>query len=407
MQVTTYTNPLRAATNESMMLEKYVELVKGENWHEPFVRWSFITYVSALLQRKVFLRLGTDYEYPTIYTMFVAPSAAKKTSAAKAPKELFYKYQQNRPVIAADMMTPAAWCLELKDAEDKQGKIDNQAPLYIMSKEFSTVLRDIGGGSPLDLLLSFYDSRAPGEVFRKRTVGGGVLDILNPAVTILGCTTPDGLYDSEIMKSGSTGFVSRFIIVAHPHHVDGSFNRPKINEQTCLEFAALLDEIADLRGEMHLTAEALSFAEYVFNDTNDRLRRGVKNKYYEEYYGRKLTQVYKLGMIFACLRKSKVVELADMKKGFDMLTETEKTFGYMFAPRVIQNDPNLAQKITQAIVSKGALTKPELIREINQTGIQPVGAYFEEVLASMKADNIAEQTAGDGEVFYGIKKEEP
>jgi len=381
---------------ENTLLDRYVQLVKGENWHEPFVRWSFIAYLSSLMGRKVYMRMGTDYEYPTIYVILVGPPSSKKTSTAKAPKELFYRHQQNRQIIAADVMTPAAWIEELKDAEDKIGKADLHSPLYIMSKEFSTVLRDIGGGSPLDLLLSFYDSRAPGEVFRKRTIGSGVVEVLNPAVTILGCTTPDGLRDSGILRAGNTGFISRFIVVAHRKHVNGSFRRPSISDRECNLMAMELDEIANIRGEMLMDESAIEEAGKIYEEINAK-QQDVLSNAASEYFGRKLTQIYKVSMIFAALRKSRVIVRSDIVKAYDEITALEPTMSYMLKPQTQFQDPDLPSKITEALETYSApISEGELLHFLNRQGVISKDDFYDGILRSMLESDIIRVTIQNG-----------
>jgi len=384
------------------LIDRYIDLVKGENWHEPFVRWSFITYLSSLIGRKLYLRMGTDYEYPTIYVILVGPPSSKKTSTAKAPKELFYRHQINKQVIAADVMTPAAWIDELKDAEDKIGKVDMHSPLYIMSKEFSTVLRDIGGGSPLDLLLSFYDSRAPGEVFRKRTISAGVVEVLNPAVTILGCTTPDGLKDSGILNAGNTGFISRFICVAHPKHVDGAFKRPLIPEKVCNLMAMELDEIAGMRGEMLLDPAAEEEAGKIYNEINE-IQREPQTNARSEYFGRKLTQVYKVSMIFAAIRKSRVICREDIQRAYTYLTALEPTMSYMLKPQIIVQDAELSNRIGTALAAVDrAITESELLKILNKTSVVPYNDYYISVMNSLSSSGMIIREIQNGHVMLKL-----
>lgn len=386
------------------VLEQYVELVKGENWHDAFVRWSFLAYASACLGRRVYLRNGTDYEYPTIYVMFVGPPSAKKTSTAKAPVELFHPLQQNKPFIAADVMTPAAWIQELKEAEERIGTVDEHAPIYILSKEFSSILRDIGGGSPLDLLLSFFDSRAPGQIFRKRTVSSGVVEIKNPAVTVLGCTTPAGLYDSEIMRAGSTGFISRFIIVAHPRFVRGSFNRPDVSLNARLDFAKFFDELCTMRGEIMMDQGATDFARGVYEEINAAYEKKDLPTYIEEYYGRKLTQVYKVGMIFACMRKSRVINRQDLEQAYDIITKTEENFSYMFTKRVSYQDEAILARINDTFARKGSvLTEGQFFSGLNKDSVIPMSHELSSVLESAIRSGDLERVEVDGKIVY-IKK---
>lgn len=391
---------------EGALLEDYVKFVSSECWYEPFVRWSFLAYASANLARKVYVREGTDYEYPTIYVLFVGPPSAKKSSTAKAPVELFFNYQNSPPHLAPDVMTPAAWFLELNDAKEKEGKLDQQSPMFILSKEVSNILRDIGGGSPLDILLSFFDSRAPGVNFTKRIASMSDPIVLpNPAVTFLGCTTPDGLRYSEVLAAGNTGFISRFITVCMPRFVKGTFRRPALDKNISVEFAAYFDRLAGMRGEMHFTEEAMSLREQIWEECNKKQENPMITQIQEEYWGRKHTQVNKVAMIFACLRHSMQISADDVRKAYDMVTATEQNHAYILPKPVDLKNERLASAFVSCLGRfKDGISEKELREYLTKDEVRPMDTNFEHILnATLISEGVCTELR-DG-VQYFVKKE--
>ncbi len=383
------------------MLERWRDLVRAEQWYAPFVDWSFLAYVSACAARRVWLVRGSDYEYPTVYVMFVGAPSSKKTSAAKAPLDLIGKLQKHRPFVAADVLTPAAWILEMQDSAAALEEDPPQAPLFVLGREFSTVLRDIGGGSPLDLLLSLYDGRATGATFKKRTISGGIVELPNPAVTVLGCTTIDGLAHSRILDAGFTGFISRFITVYCGVPVPGVFDRQPQNVAACVELAGALDRISLLKGPMHLSAGALDCLRQAWEVASEEAKRADLPTWREEYLGRKLTQITKVAMLFALMRFSMQLEAADVEQAQALIEATESGLSRVYARRVSYKDAAIESRVLDAFARGGPVqTEREFLKNLSRNAIVPMDSDLVNVLDALeRSGDITVTRATNGKTF--------
>jgi len=325
--------------SEISLLSQYVELVKREKWDEDFVRWSFIAFLGALLGRRVFAKSGMEYEYPTLYIMFVGPPASKKSSVAKAPVSIFSKLLHHELNLSPDIMTPAAWLVSLLKYSD--GSTDKlQTPIFMLVKEFITILRDIGGGSPLDLLLALYDTRLPGEPFEKHTISGGHITIPNPAVTVLGCTTRDALMETKLLQVGNTGFLSRFLPVFRDTSVRGVYKRPELDTILVNKMLPRLQWIASLRGEVKIHPSADKVLEEKFDLIAEETE--TENRLFEsEFLARKFPHVVKVSMILALSKGRMEILPQDVEEAYAMVSDLKRSVMNLFPTKDFNMLPRL------------------------------------------------------------------
>lgn len=236
-------------------------------------------------------------------------------------------------------MTPAAWLVSLmKFSEESSDK--NQTPIFMLVKEFITILRDIGGGSPLDLLLALYDSRYPGEAFEKHTISGGHISIPNPAVTVLGCTTRDALFESKLLQVGNTGFLSRFLVVFRDTSVKGVYRRPALDMIAVNKMHARLQWIAKLGGEIKVSSEAESVLEQKFEDIAAETELECR-LFESEFLARKFSHVMKVGMLLALARGRTLILPRDVEHAYTMVSDLKKSVMNLFPTKDFDILPKL------------------------------------------------------------------
>lgn len=341
---------LDTGKGEISLLDQYVELVREEKWDAEYVKWSFLAFLAALVGRRVWVKRGIEYEYPSLYIMFVGPPASKKTSTAKAPVSIFAPLLDHTLNLSPDLMTPAAWLVSLMNFS-KESNDKNQTPIFMLVKEFITILRDIGGGSPLDLLLALYDSRHPGEPFEKHTISGGHISIPNPAVTVLGCTTRDALFESKLLQVGNTGFLSRFLVVFRDTSVKGVYRRPALDMIAVNKMHARLNWIAKLGGEIKVSREAESVLEQKFEDI--AMETELECRLFEsEFLARKFSHVMKVGMLLALAHGRTEITSKDVEHAYAMVSDLKKSVMNLFPtkdfdilPKLIGNREQVELKV--------------------------------------------------------------
>lgn len=365
------------------LLDKYADLVKEYGWDDRFVRFSFMAVVGALLSRNVWLyNNALGYVYPTMYILFVGPPACKKTSCADFAVREFYKQVHDHPPLGAKRMTPAALIKQLKDSAAEQGDEPYCSPLFVFAGEFGVFFKDIGGGSVTDLLLSMYDPTEPGGKWENYTVKDGKVELVNPGLTILGCTTPKEVQDSRFSQTGGLGLTSRFIIVTVPHFVAGCEDFPPINQTRKYEIRGELERISEISGPFEWTEEA--------REENRKIKREVDKFHMENpgtslrsnYMARKQHQVQKLAICFSAMRDSKkIITRQDMLEARKLIEMTEDTMLEAFGMNIEYRDKGLSTKIMDKIPERGKISEQDLLKQFaNDSQAVPTGKEYEDAV---------------------------
>lgn len=228
-------------------LDLYMEYAKNNEAQEQFHWWTAITILGAALRRQVFFSKGYYRVYPFLWTLIVAPSGLKKTTALSIGYNILSKLEHVR--IIADKATPEALIQTL--AEKQNGRIESQGLIY--APELSSFLdRRQHNDGLVQLLLRLYD--AP-DTWMYETKGGGKTLLKNVGVSFLGATANDLLYECIPALALKSGFLARFVCVVGKGIPDAV---PFPWKDSALENKVLqgLYELSLLEGKMELRAKA-------------------------------------------------------------------------------------------------------------------------------------------------------
>lgn len=301
-------------------VKAHIDFTNGREGDPLYHKWAAMSCVSAALERRVWLDRGNagGLFYPNMYVFLIGPSANGKTYAAELAVDhvkRIKKLSGGRSSICftADKLTPAVLAEQLGEAQQpfnhKSASII-QSPLFAFSGELAVYLNDIGGGSLIPDLLRYYD---PGggpdmNIFRKRTVSKGTIEIKNPSVVLLGCTVPDHIR-KVLMEASGYGLVSRTLFVV-THENSRIISDPKPEDDVLKKNLAMtLTHIhTSLTGEFRESKSATTAYRswYVpFRGWFDKNRKGL-SRIQEEYYGRKKVHIFKVAM---CLSASRTDDL--------------------------------------------------------------------------------------------------
>lgn len=342
------------------MLERWVDLLKPFGFSDRFVRWSFVTAISGLVENRVFMSdMGGGLIYPTLYTLLVGAPATYKTSTCNRVIHDLLKPIANDiegPFWGASVSTPAALIRALH-RNNKKNATNNylSSPMFVYAGEFNTFYQDIGGGEMTTNLLSMYDPIPPGESWFKDTMKDGVVAVISPALTVLGCTTPKNVTDSKMLIVSGTGIVSRFIFVYEPKRPRGTRRLGPI--ENVAELNALRNgciAIRAKRGQFGISDAALELMGDLQELDQKWHYENQSDTLYSHYMARRGTQLRKLSMIFALIaRRELVIEKEDVLAAQAMLTEIEPDMPQAFGAQIQFRDAGLFMKLLDRIPPEG------------------------------------------------------
>lgn len=384
------------------LLAKYQTLVENYKFSPLYNKWAFLVTVAACLERRCWKNEeALGYLYPDLYAVFVGPPASRKSTTAKIPKELFLDNLENAPITCSNQLTPAALIDELKDAGAKRYE-NKTSPLFVLASEFTVFFQDIGGGSMVDLLLDFYDTRRPGQVWRKNTKKWGKQEMPNPSLTILGCTTPTHLMKAKVLETGGLGLTSRVLFVCEPQFIPGATRFPKLDEKLREEIAQEFIRICSITGEFISGPGVEEAIETTINNTNRWIADNPGATIMMNFMARKPTQIRKVAMLLCAMRNSrKIISREDIFEAEALVTELEANLPYAFHTQIIYRDANLAAKVLERIPLVGGISEEKLLHGFLLDGQAiPDSEELRGVMKGLEKQSGIKLSMQDGKVIY-------
>jgi hypothetical protein len=393
------------------LLERWVRLLAPFGFSERFVRWSFMCGVSAMLENRCWMYdYGGGFVYPTLYVLLIGAPATFKTSTCD---RMFYDLlgpiasPTEGPFFGPSIATPQQM-VHIFRRNNQMNQLNNfkSSPMFVYTPEFNTFYRDIGGGEMTVDLLNFYDPKPPGAIWTKETVKDGRLEVISPALTILGCTTQKNVIDSRMMSAAGTGIVSRFVLVYEPNRPEGCFDRPDIRESKELRYIqAAAQALRAMRGEFKLSSGGEATMQKFAKLERQWHRENVTDTLFASYMARRGTQLRKLAMLFSAMsRKSMVIEAEDIIGANAMLEAIEGDMPMAYGAQIIRNDPGLVQKLMGRIPTKG-IRQADLMQAFTADGqALTVGRELQEAIQSLISSEEIITEMRNGEHFF-IKRQ--
>lgn len=338
-------------------LDNYMQLVEETESPRVFHLWSALSGVAACVGRRVWLPFGFTEMYPNMYILLVGPAASRKNTAINIMQKFLrkatgVKFAQDdcagkkQGIIAAmagqdeqeiedDQLTQQLHTLASlapeqalkaianvvipgpkKTPEGMSKNKDDKFSLYITATEF-TAFTGQNNLEFIQFLTKVYDGEP--YIYRlKNKKEEFVMD--NPMVNLLGGTTPTNIADSLPTTAIGEGFTSRVILVFGSRKYK-SIPRPDSFDETLQQtIQKRYSEIYyNLSGELQEAPDAKQFANGIYERRNS-----LTDGRFTYYLGRRHTHFLKIGMLFACARMSKMVEIQDYLQADALLTSTEK-----------------------------------------------------------------------------------
>lgn len=296
-----------------------------------FRKWSAISSIAAALQRKVRVELGLSLTiYPNFYIVLVGPSATGKGTAMKFASDILTKVPSIH--LSAQATSLQALIRQMKnvnltDVELSTGKQVYHSSMTIFSNEF-TVFLGYKNNELISHLCDWYDCH---ERWAYDTIKRDREEIVGVWVNLLAGTTPENIQTSLPYEAIGAGLTSRIIFVNEEKRdklviFPGMSGRQVELQQMLIHD---LEKINMLSGCFNFTEAALSYYSdwCIYADQNPPFY----DPKFDGYCGRRRNHLNSLAMVCSASRSdSMVIELRDMEKASELLSEVEVKMGTTF-----------------------------------------------------------------------------
>jgi hypothetical protein len=246
---------------EENFITEYIRIAE-EVTDAPHEFHFFLAYalVGAYLRKRCWVRWGANIIYPNFYLVTLAPSSSFRKSTALAITDKILK-KSGTKILPADFTIEALI--------DTLGRYPQAAFIHYELKTLLAILNKDYNSNAKAFLTEIYDSP---ETYIRSTKGAGEIEITNPCISILACTTLEW-FVSEI-KEGDVegGFLARFIYVP-AFEKDKSMPIPApLEAKEITKLLSWLKDLNSIEGELILSNEAKDVWIQWYNEQDAKIK---------------------------------------------------------------------------------------------------------------------------------------
>jgi hypothetical protein len=304
----------------SDFLDAYLYFTEETEPCELYRKWVGVSVIAAALQRKCYLKWGSQTWFPNLYIVLTGPPGEPRKGTAMASG-----YSILRPLnlkLSADRLTPEYFIKELSSClvttQFDAGKFMNHCSLTVFSKEL-TVFIGYKNSQFLADLTDLYDCA---DDWSYRTKGGGTFEITGAWLNMLAATTPEQIQAALPAEAVGGGFASRVLFI-YADKRGKTVPVPIENVELKEKLIADLEEISLLGGPF------LATNDYITTRTEWYARQSqetqvIQDARFAAYYSRKASTATKLSMILSASRSDEMkLREVDFIRAVEMLDEAE------------------------------------------------------------------------------------
>lgn len=284
-------------------IDAYVDLCRESEAPDKFHFWTAVSTVAGALRRKVWIDQRLFEWVPNFYIILVGPPGVVSKSTTISVGHSILKEVDGikfGPQIITWQALAQALAQSTELIEITPGNFIPMSAVTISVSELGTFL-DTRETQMIDLLTDLWDGKRGTVAKHTKTQGND--EIENPWVNFIACTTPAWLRKNVDENLLTGGLSSRIIwlYADEKKHLTAYLSRkiPVGFAQQRLWLLQDLVEIADLCGEMQLTADAYTWGEKWYADHYKKVRATGYTDASSGLVARAQTHLHKLAMIFS------------------------------------------------------------------------------------------------------------
>lgn len=313
-------------------IDAFLRYTENTEPPEMFRKWTAISVIAAVLQRKCRVEWGTSLTwYPNLYIVLVGPSASGKGTAMNPGLDLLQDLGTVR--LSAQATTYQALVRRLKetnlnDVDLETGQSLFHSSMTIFSKEF-TVFLGYHNRELMSALCDWYDCD---RIWTYETIARKKEEISGVWVNLIGGTTPDLIRSSMPMDAIGGGLTSRIIYI----YEEKRGKLVPLPQQTTAEIELYQHLLEDLE-KISLISGSFKYTEQFIDLWSDWVHYAEKNppfhdQKFEGYMGRRRAHLMKLSMIMSASSGANtlIITRDDLEKAIRALEEAEVKMALTF-----------------------------------------------------------------------------
>lgn len=377
-------------------IESFMILTRNTEAAYMYRKWTAISIIASVLQRKCYLDWGTLTFYPNMYIVLIGPPGCRKGTAADFGEMFLGEMRIN---MAAEAITREALIRELGSATDtvidmKTGTMEFHSSLTVYSKEL-TVFLGYQNHQMMSDLCDWYDCR---RKWTYRTKGAGTDEIINVWVNLFGATTPELIQSALPLNAIGGGLASRIIFVFEVGKgctIICPFLTPA-DEELKTRMIHDLHIIKQLHGRWTVTEDFLKFWTewYPAQDNNPPF----DDTRFAGYFERRPTHVMKLSLIQNAARTdSRIIDRCDGEAAVNLLIDTEVNMPNTFSGMGKAPNADTMARIMAYIGNKKTVSYAELLKVF----IHDIDKrMLDNIIQTLEAINFCEFVVNTGIINY-------
>lgn len=319
--------------NHKHWLKAYMHFTRASESPDAFHFWTGVGTVAGALRRRVWIDMRHFQWTPNFYIILVGPPgiASKSTtirigtSLLEHVPGLHFGPQSMTWQSLTQTMEESVEYVKYVDYKGVE-QLQAMSPVTCSIPELGTFLK-MDDSALVDVLISMWDGQQ--ENWGHKTKSSGNIEIKNPWLNLLACTTPSWLEQHFPTSMIGGGLTSRIMfiygdkkrhLVAYPDEAQ----REQDYEDYRKTLIEDLQRIALLTGPYRLSPDARAWGTQWYEKLWSTRPADMANDRYSGYISRKQTHLHKVAMVLAASQRDQlIVERDDLIQADALLNSVE------------------------------------------------------------------------------------
>ena len=351
-------------------LKAYMAYTIDSESPDIFHLWSGIATIAGALRRRVWIDMRKFQWTPNFYTVLVGPpGVVTKSTSIRAGMRLLEQVPNihfGPPSLTwqalADSLSASIEHMRMYDQQGNEIFLPMSC-ITVPISELGTFLK-IDDSALVDVLVDLWDGQLSAWAHKTRTAGA--VEIKNPWLNIVGCTTPAWLRANFPEHLVGGGLTSRMIfvygdakrkLVPYPDEVvaDAAYfetERKLIHD---------LIEISTMQGQFSIDTSARTWGRDWYTRHWAARPSHLASDRYAGYVARKQTHIHKLAIVCAAARSNNLIITEEyLKEAEALLTSVEPHMKKVFESVGLVDEARHSHELMAFVQANGFMTSNDL-----------------------------------------------